>query len=39
MLLCAFILVLILPVTFLSLILEDFCSPEELTEMGIARLN
>lgn len=32
---CIFILLLILPVTFLSLALEDFFSSDELTEMGI----
>ncbi len=35
MFLCTFILILILPVTFLSLALEDFFSTEELTAMGI----
>ncbi len=36
MFLCAFILILSLPVAFLSLALEDFFSSEELTAMGIA---
>ena len=35
MFLCAFILILILPVTFLSLVLEDFFSSDELAEMGV----
>jgi len=36
MFLCAFIiLVLILPVTFLSLALEDLFSPDDLAEMGV----
>lgn len=35
MLLFVLILLLILPVTFLSLALEDFFSSEELSEMGI----
>ena len=35
MFLCIFILVLILPVTFLSLALEDLFSSDELAEMGI----
>ncbi len=35
MFLCAFILILILPVTFLSLALEDYFSSDELAEMGI----
>ncbi len=32
---CALILLLILPVTFLSLVLEDFFSSDELAEMGV----
>ncbi|HSB01361.1 MAG TPA: hypothetical protein VLE49_11970 [Anaerolineales bacterium] len=39
MLLCALILVLILPVTFLSLALEDFFSSDELAEMGVCYQN
>ncbi len=35
MLLCTFIVILILPVTFLSLALEDFFSSDELAEMGV----
>ncbi len=35
MLLSILILLIILPVTFLSLALEDFFSPAELDEMGI----
>ncbi len=39
MFLCFLIIILILPVTFLSLALEDFFSPDELTEMGIVYHN
>ncbi len=35
MFLCIFILVLILPITFLSLALEDLFSSDELNEMGV----
>ncbi len=33
---CVLILLLILPVTFLSVALEDFFSSDELADMGIA---
>ncbi|HEX2994569.1 MAG TPA: hypothetical protein VHP14_07090 [Anaerolineales bacterium] len=35
MFLCVLIFILILPVTFLSLALEDFFSSDELDEMGV----
>jgi hypothetical protein len=35
MVLSILILILILPVTFLSVALEDFFSPDELAEMGV----
>ncbi len=35
MFLCILILLLILPVTFLSVALEDFFSSDELAEMGV----
>ncbi len=36
MFVCIFIFILILPITFLSVALEDFFAPEELDAMGIA---